>query len=69
MTDRVNALCVALSSDVREDDVQKLADAIMAMRGVASVTKNVADINAHVGEVRARLDLAERLADFLRTSK
>lgn len=53
MTDRLNALTVVLSQDVRDDDAQKIIEAIMQMRGVLSVTGNVVTISDHVAEMRA----------------
>ena len=38
MTTRVKGLTVALTQDLRDDDVQALANAIKLLHGVASVT-------------------------------
>jgi hypothetical protein len=61
MTDRLNTLTVALEKDIRVDDAQGLIDAILRMRGVLSVTGNVADGTAWMAEERARRELGEKL--------
>lgn len=66
MSDRINMLCVVLDRDMRDDDVAPLADAIRQLRGVQSVTLNVADIMSHIAESRAREDLKSRLWDALK---
>jgi hypothetical protein len=61
MTDRVHSLTVVLEQDVREDDVQSLTKAIHMMRGVLSVTNEVADLNSHMAEERAKFALGQQL--------
>jgi hypothetical protein len=63
MTDRVSGLTVILDKDVREDDVDGLAQAIGHMRGVIKVTKETA---APFPESVARARLAEDLAGRFR---
>lgn len=65
MTERLNALTVVLSQDIREDDAQAIIDAIKMIRGVASVEGNVVDINSHIAYTRARNDLTQKLFDAL----
>ena len=61
MTDRYHTLTVVLIDDTRDDDCKPLIDAILMLRGVASVTGAVADLNSHMAEERARLALGEKL--------
>lgn len=61
MTDRINALTVVLDVDRREDDCEALVTAIRQLRGVASVSMNVADYRDHIAHERARRDLSDRL--------
>lgn len=61
MTDRYNTLTVVLEHDIREDDAASLLNAIRQLRGVLSVTGNVADLNAHTAIERARGELIEKL--------
>jgi hypothetical protein len=65
MTDRINALIVTLGKDMRDDDVQRLVDAIKLMRNVISVKKNVSNGAAHIAFERARHELGEKLWNVL----
>ena len=65
MTDRMNALTVVLSTDMREEQVVGLADAIRMMRGVLSVTSNVTDLHFHIAEQRAIRELGDKLWQVL----
>lgn len=65
MTDRVNALIVVLDQDIREDDIDSLCVAINHFRCVASVDKNVSDLESHIAYERARHDLRQQLVDVL----
>lgn len=69
MTDRLNALTVVLDKDIRVDDAEALISAIRQLRGVASVTGNVSDINTHIAQERARIDLGSKLWEVLYPKK
>ena len=61
MTNRYNALTVVLEKDIRDDDAEALLSAIRQLRGVLSVSGNVADMDSHLAQERARHDLGEKL--------
>lgn len=61
MTDRYNALTVVLERDIREDDAEHILKAIGMIRGVLSVTPNIADMEAHIAEQRVRREMGEKL--------
>lgn len=61
MTDRYNALTVVLEKDIRDDDADALFAAMRQLRGVLSVSGNVADLGSHLAQERARQDLGEKL--------
>ncbi len=65
MTDRVHSLTVVLAHDQRVDDVRKTVAAIEQIRGVISVTGNVADVESHVAEMRVRNEWREKLTKLL----
>lgn len=65
MTDRYNTLTVVLEKDMRDDDAEVLLVAIRQLRGVLSVTGNVADPAAYTAEERARRELGEKLWQVL----
>jgi hypothetical protein len=61
MSDRYHSLVVSLKEDMHEEHLQRLIHAIELMRGVLSVDRNVANIESHVAEERARRDLGEQI--------
>lgn len=65
MTDRYNALTVVLEKDIRDDDAEALLAAIRQLRGVLSVSGNVADMDDHIAQERVRHDLGQKLWDVL----
>ena len=61
MTDRFNTLTVVLEKDTRDDDAESLLQAIRHMRGVLSVSGNVAEPTHYMAEERARSDLRAKI--------
>jgi hypothetical protein len=61
MTDRYNAITVVLERDTRDDDAAALLNAIRQLRGVLSVSGNVANLDSHIAQERARHSLGEEL--------
>jgi hypothetical protein len=61
MTDRINGLVVVLDRDYRDDDCEQIIEAIKMIRGVESVTKNVADLGSHIAKQQVRVELREKL--------
>lgn len=69
MTDRFHSLTVVLGRDIREDDAQRLIDAIVQLKGVISVSGAVSDVASNMAEVRARAEISEKLWDILYPKK
>lgn len=63
MTDRINAVTVVLETDIRDDDAENLMAAMRQLRGVLTVTPNVADLTAHLAEERARHEIGMKVID------
>lgn len=61
MTDRYNSLTVVLDRNIRCDDAQGLMQAIKQLRGVISVSGNVADLTGHIAEQRAVAALRDKI--------
>lgn len=61
MTDRFHTLTVVLEKDTREDDAKHLIDAISQLRGVCSVRGEVANVETHMAEQRAKHELGRRV--------
>lgn len=69
MTDRINAVVVVLEEDTRIDDAEDLLTAIRQLRGVISVTPNVATVEDHIAHGRARRELYLQLLDVVDPKK
>jgi len=65
MTDRYHTLTVTLEKDTRDDDAEHLINAIQMMRGVLSVAGEVANMDTHMAEERARHELGQKILDVL----
>lgn len=65
MTDRFHSLQVILEKDVRSDDAEATMNAIRRIRGVAEVTGIVADMDSNMAQVRARLELGQKLIEVI----
>lgn len=65
MTDRFNSLTVVLEKDMRDDDAEALIAAIRQLRGVLSVSGNVADPSDYIAQQRARHELGDKLWQVL----
>ena len=66
MTDRVHTLTVVLKRDTRTDDIEALESAITQLRGVAKVSRHIADHTTHMAEERAKWELRAKLFEVLR---
>jgi hypothetical protein len=64
MTDRYNALTVALDRDIRDDDAESIINAIKQLKGVVDVTGNVVDTDYYVAKTRITSEVAQKLVDF-----
>lgn len=69
MTDRVNGLTVYLEHDIRVDDVEFITNAITMIKGVLKVEHVIVDSAAIIAEERGRMDVKQKLYEFLRTTK
>lgn len=67
MTDRYVGLTVALDKDYREDDAEKIIEAIKMVKGVLDVQPAVMDPAHYFAETRVRADLIKKLWDALRS--
>jgi len=56
-----HALTVTLETNVHEEDIQPLIDAIRMMRYVADVTTHDVDINLRTAQVRVAMAVREKL--------
>lgn len=55
MSDTVHSITITLERDVHETEAAALCAAVRCLRGVIDATPNVATLDAHVAQVRARI--------------
>ena len=61
MTDRINTITVVLEKEIREDDCESILNAIRMIKGVLSVSANVADPSDYLAIRRARHELMKKI--------
>lgn len=66
MTERFDSLTVVLKRDIRDDDAEPILQAIRMIRGVLSVSGNVASPSAFVAEARVRQSITSRVLEALK---
>lgn len=67
MTNRYNAVVVSFERDIRDDDAESIINAIRMIKGVVNVDPNVSDINMHVAETRAKIEIINKLYDLIKS--
>jgi len=65
MTDCIHSITVVLKENVRVDDAESILNAIRMVKGVISAKGNVADIDSHMAESRARVAIHTQLFEAL----
>lgn len=65
MSDRINAFTIVLDKDIKNEDVQDLLTALKMLKGVISVTPNVADISDHIAQMRERARINHELIKII----
>lgn len=66
MTDRLKGVLVTFGQDIREDDAEKLLDAIRMLKGVIDVRPLVSSIEDDMARARVDFEWRERILDLLR---
>lgn len=65
MSDRIKGLTVTLKPGMRDDDAQRIIDAIEMIAGVVDVQAHVVDSAHHMAVASARIELREQIRDIL----
>lgn len=61
MSNRINTVTVILEEEIRDDDCEVILNAIRMIKGVLSVTPNIANVGEYMAIERARHDLKKKL--------
>ncbi len=65
MTDRYYALTVILEKDMREDDAERMIEAIQMIKGVQNVQPLISNPDIWMAEERAKRELGKKLWQVL----
>ena len=66
MSDRVKALTVILKEDMRQDDVDKLCNAIYLFNGVLGIETQEVTVEDYVERARIKSELIKKLFEALK---
>ena len=66
MTDRYSSIVVVFEENIRDDDAENLLTAIRMLRGVLSVTPNIANTTEHIAYMRVRSEMLDKLLDVVK---
>lgn len=61
MSDRHRGYIVALEEDIHESDSKKLVAVLKSLRGVADVTPVVTGAESYIADMRARMQVRDKL--------
>ena len=65
MTDRIKGLTVVLESNIREDDVQVIVDAIKMIRGVGDVQTHISNLDHYLAFSQARMEMEKDIYNLM----
>lgn len=66
MTDRYKGFIVALKNDMRDDDAQRVIEAIEMIQGVLSVKPLISTSEDGIAEMRAKQELLSKIYDLFK---
>lgn len=65
MTDRVKGLVVVLEEDIREDDAEKIIEAVEMVKGVQSVDKNITEVDDYINRQKVVNKISKDIFEVL----
>ena len=65
MSDRIKGLIVVLDKDYREEDIEKMKEFILQIKGVKSVKENKVNIDDFINRSRITLEIKEKIYNTL----
>ena len=66
MTDRVKGLRVAFKEDIRIDDVQKIKEAILLIKGVVGVGESITGSDDWINRTQIRHEYIQKIVDVFK---
>jgi hypothetical protein len=65
MTDRIKGFTVVLEKDLRDDDFEAIKNAVLMIRGVASIETSDVDASDWMNRERVRLEYRQKILDVV----
>lgn len=65
MTDKVKGLVVSFDADIREDDCQRITEAILMIKGVSEVNQSIATPDDWMNRSRIKSEIKEKLLEIV----
>ena len=65
MTDRVKGFTVTLERDIREDDFQRILEAVEMIKGVAHVEPSISTVDDHMVRTRLKIDITRNILKLI----
>lgn len=66
MTDRLKGFTVTLQKDIREDDAERIVQAIQMIKGVLDVEPSISTLEDHMNRMMIKQELKEKLWEALK---
>lgn len=66
MSDQICGFVVILEKDISEEGAEQVMQSMRLIKGVADVRTKISDWETHIGYARGKLDIKEKLMQFLR---
>jgi hypothetical protein len=65
MTNRVKGFTVTLERDIRDDDFQRIKEAVEMVKGVVHVEPSVSTVDDHMVRTRLKIDITRNILKLI----
>lgn len=66
MTDRIKGLTIVLEDNIRDDDCDRITEAIEMVKGVVSVTRHVEDADHYMAKEQVKREIGGKIMELVR---
>ena len=66
MTDRIKGLTIVLEDNIRDDDCDRITDAIGMVKGVVSVIRHVEDDEHYMAKQQVKREIGGKIMELVR---
>jgi len=65
MTDRIKGFTIVLDSDIKDDDLEYIENAIRMIKGVAGIQRSIVNAEDYMNRERIKLEFRQKCWDFV----